>query len=138
MRGAIRAITPGVHRAAELAAWASLPPLYHRWAMGPGGETYLVAERRGRIVGYAALRGHELAAVFVTPRAQGRGVGRALVAHAVRAARRSGAAELVVVAALSAIGFYRTLGFAPSKAVRVPLPERRWLASMRMRLRLPA
>ncbi len=59
MRAAVGAIPPRRHRRRELAAWASLPPLYHRWAMGPGGESYLVAERAGRILGYAARRAGE-------------------------------------------------------------------------------
>jgi putative acetyltransferase len=55
MRAAIRAERGGVYTARQLAAWSSLPALYHRWAMTVGRETYLVAERAGRIVGYAAV-----------------------------------------------------------------------------------
>ena len=134
MRAAIGAIPPGVHPRRALAAWASLPPLYHRWAMGPGGETYLVAERGGRILGYSALRDGELTAVFVRPRAQGAGVGGALVRAAAFRARRAGARALRVLAARAAVGFYAALGFRGRAGARVPLPGGRALDAVRMRL----
>lgn len=136
MRAAIQAVPPGAHPAPALAAWARLPPLYHRWAMGPGGESYRVAERAGRVVGYAARRGPELTALFVRPRAQRTGVGRALVAAIARNARRAGARSLRVDAALGAAPFYRALGFAAGRARRVPLPGGGALGAVRMTLPL--
>jgi len=137
MRAAIRALPPVIHPPRALAAWASLPPLYHRWAMGPGGETYLVAARAGRVLGYAALRGGELTAVFVRPRAQGAGIGRALVRAAAARARRAGARSLRVLAARAAVDFYAALGFRGRARERVPLPGGLALDSVRMRLVLP-
>jgi GNAT superfamily N-acetyltransferase len=136
MRAAIRALPPGIHPARTLAAWSSLPPLYHRWAMGPGGEVYLVAARAGRVLGYAALRDDELTAVFVRPRAQGAGVGRTLVRAAAARARRAGARSLRVLAARAAVDFYAALGFRGAARTRVPLPGRVALDSVRMRLEL--
>ncbi len=136
MRMAIRTIPAGIQRPGELAAWASLPPLYHRWAMGPGGEGYLVAERQGRIVGYAARRGGELTAAFVRPREQGRGVGRALVEAVCRAAAGEGRRTVHVLAARAAAGFYAAIGFRGSSRVRVPLPGGLSLAARRMALPL--
>jgi hypothetical protein len=57
MRAAIRRLAAGTCTPRQLAAWSSLPALYHAWAMTAGGEAYLVAERAGRVVGYAARRG---------------------------------------------------------------------------------
>lgn len=132
MRAAVRAVSPSLHPPAALAAWSSLPALYHRWAMGPGRETYLVAERAGRILGYAALRGPELTAVFVRPRAQGRGVGRALVGALAGRARRAGHRRLRVLAARAAVPFYASLGFRGAARARVPLPGGRALDAVRM------
>ncbi len=137
MRSAIRAIPAGFHPAPALAAWSSLPPLYHRWAMGPGGETYVVAERGGRILGYAARRGSEITAVFVRPGVQGRGVGRALVDALSAAAGREGSRSVRVVAARAAAGFYQALGFREVAVTRAPLPGGVSLAATRMRMRLP-
>jgi GNAT superfamily N-acetyltransferase len=136
MRAAVRALPPGAPPERERAAWASLPPLYHRWAMGPGAEVYLVAERSGRLLGYAALRRDELTAVFVRPRAQGAGVGRALVETAAARARRDGVRRLRVVAARPAAGFYAALGFRGAARVRVPLPGGFALDAIRMRFAL--
>lgn len=137
MRSAISALLPGLHPARTLFAWASLPPLYHRWAMGPGGEKYLVAVRGGRPLGFAARRGSELTAAFVRPKAQRGGVGRALVLAAARAARREGRTQLRVVAARAAVPFYLRLGFSELGTEFVPLPGGFRLAAQRMRLKLP-
>ncbi len=133
MRAAIRALPAREHTPRQLAAWASLPPLYHRWAMGPGGESYLVAQRRGRTLGYAARRGGELTAVFVRPREQGTGIGRALVEAASASARRDGHRALRVRAARAAVAFYAALGFRAGARTRVPLPGGVELPALRMR-----
>ena len=132
VRGRVRARLP----AATVAAWSSLPPLYHRWAMTPGagGETYLLALRGGRVAGYAALRGGELSALFVHPRHAGRGLGTALVGRAARLARRRGKTALTVGAAAGAEGFYVRIGFSAGRRVRVPLPGGQTLPARRMSL----
>jgi GNAT superfamily N-acetyltransferase len=140
MRAAIRALgrrRPRIHPAPALAAWASLPPLYHRWAMGPGGEDYLLAVAPGgRVLGYAARRGAELTAVFVRPRAQGHGVGRALVEALCAQAALDGRRSVRVLAARAALPFYTALGFAGRGEVAVPLPGGAALASAALRRRL--
>lgn len=77
-----------------------------------------VAERDGRVVGFATLAGGppevELAMPFVAPDAIGTGVGRALWAHAVQAATRLGAERVTIDADPHAEAFYRAMG-----AVRV-------------------
>jgi putative acetyltransferase len=138
MRAAVLALPEGLHPRRALDAWASLPPLYHRWAMGPGGERYLVALCGVHPLGFAARRGGELTAVFVRPAAQRAGVGRALVLAAARAARREGRAQLRVVAALAAVPFYARLGFQVGARVQVPLPGGLRLAARRMRQPLAA
>jgi len=136
MRAAVLGLARGTVPAATLAAWASLPALYHLWAMTAGGESYLVAERGGRVVAYAALHGAELSAAFVHPRHAGRGVGAALVRRLVARARRAGAARIVAIAAPGATGFYAALGFRPGRTVRVPLPDGHVIHATRMTRRL--
>lgn len=135
MRAAVRA-APGPYRPAERAAWGSLPALYHRWAMTAGGEDYVIAERNGRAVGYAALRGAEVTALFVLPRAAGAGIGAALLARLVARARAAGAGAVRVDAAAGAAPFYAAQGFRPGRALRVPLPGGRRLQSVRMVLKV--
>jgi putative acetyltransferase len=121
MRASIRGLARETYGARTIARWSSLPPLYHAWAMTAGGETYLVAERRGRIEGYAALRRGEVTAVFVRPAAAGRGTGLALLRAVERLARRRGARALFARAALGAVGFYERAGFRRAGTARVPL-----------------
>ncbi|HYG67717.1 MAG TPA: GNAT family N-acetyltransferase [Anaeromyxobacteraceae bacterium] len=119
MRASIRSLARGCYPPSRLAAWASLPPLYHRWAMTAGGERYLVATRGDRVVGYAAVHGAELTALFVRPGEARRGTGSALLA---RAERLSGARVLTVKSARSGVDFYRARGFVEKGPALVPLP----------------
>jgi GNAT superfamily N-acetyltransferase len=57
-----------------------------------GGEVY-VFDQDDRVVGFAALDGAELRAIYVDPPAQGAGVGTALLEAAVDALRTAGHAE---------------------------------------------
>jgi GNAT superfamily N-acetyltransferase len=136
MRAAIRKLAAPFHAPALVAAWSSLPPLYHAWAMTVGGERYAVAERGRRVAGYAALRGTELTALFVRPRCAGRGVGRALLARVERDARRRGLRALRVKAVESAARFYALAGFRGRASVRVALPGGLVLPAVSMRKRL--
>jgi GNAT superfamily N-acetyltransferase len=125
MRAAIRGLARGAGTKRQLAAWSSLPALYHAWAMSAGGESYVVATRGGAVAGYAALRGGEVTAVFVRPGEARRGVGAALLARLEREAARAGRRTLRVVAARSAVPFYAAMGFRGGRAVAVPLPGAR-------------
>lgn len=157
MRAAVRGLPAGACTPRQRAAWSSLPALYHRWAMGPGGERYLVAERGGRVVGYAAYRSEapaagaraagerrsppreaELTAVFVLPAAGGAGIGTTLVHAVERRVRRLGAETLSVLAARPALGFYAALEFEAGRPAPSPLPGGARLPALRMRRRLDA
>jgi GNAT superfamily N-acetyltransferase len=122
MRASIRGVRRGTYPARTLAAWASLPALYHAWAMTAGGETILLAELGGKVAGFGGLRGSELTALFVPPAAARRGVASALLARIEALARRRGVTRLRVDAAMSGTSFYRARGFTGRRAVKVPLP----------------
>lgn len=84
------------------------------------GEASLALDPAGAIVGLLVLELRDGAAplldnVAVAPRAQGQGVGRALIAHAEAAARRRGAGSLRLYThekMIENIALYRRLGFA--------------------------
>ncbi len=130
MSESIRGLAQGSYGTREIALWSSLPPLYHSWAMTGGEETYLVAERDGRLVGYAAVHGHELTAIFVRPAVARQGIGLALLRAAERLARRRGVRELIARAALGAVGFYEHAGFRRTGTARVPLPGSAYLQAV--------
>jgi GNAT superfamily N-acetyltransferase len=138
MRLSVRGLARGAYRPRQLARWSSLPPLYHAWAMTAGGEAYLLAERRGRLLGYAALRGREVTAIFVRPSAARRGLGAALLGRLERLATRAGRRSLVVKAALPALPFYAALGFRGTRRLRVPLPGGGALAARALSKRIGA
>ncbi|KPA91125.1 MULTISPECIES: GNAT family N-acetyltransferase [Pseudomonas] len=76
-----------------------------------GIRSMLVAQQGERIIGTASLDGEVVRSVFVAPRAQGSGVGRALLAEVVRLAREAGVGWLKVPSTVTAEGFYARLGF---------------------------
>ena len=131
MRAAV-AGEAGRYPARDLAAWGSLPPLYHRWAMTAGGETYLLAERAGRLVGYAAWRAGEVTALFVRPSAAGRGLGTRLFTRAEAAACRGAKGRLTLLAARAVAPFYAAHGWRAVGPERSPLPGGRSLPAVRM------
>ena len=67
-----------------------------------------------RIVGFYALDGHdkrlELAHLWVLPEMMGRGIGRALFAHAAARAKELGYREMEIESDPNAEGFYLRLG----------------------------
>ncbi|WP_027896741.1 N-acetyltransferase [Zestomonas thermotolerans] len=74
----------------------------------PQAET-LVLEENGRVVGFASLHGQRLAALFVSPEAQARGLGRLLLDAAKR--RRASLELSVYRTNARALAFYRAGGF---------------------------
>lgn len=71
----------------------------------------LVAERDGRVVGFAALDGGDLRGLFVEPADRRQGIGSALVDSAVHEARRRGL-SLTVLADPQVAAFFQRCGFA--------------------------
>ena len=71
----------------------------------------LLAFEDDRLVGTGALEGSTLQGLFVDPDAQGRGIGRALMAQLSSMARERGLPELRLGSSLTAVGFYERLGF---------------------------
>ncbi|WP_399088126.1 GNAT family N-acetyltransferase [Streptomyces sp. BBFR2] len=82
----------------------------------------------GRVLGFYALllEPPELDLLFVADEAQGRGIGRQLIAHLRQEARRAGLARVRVVSHPPAEGFYRSVGARPVGVVRARPPAVPW------------
>jgi putative acetyltransferase len=142
-RAAILAAAPGLYDADVIADWAS--PItdavlndYTRH-LTKKVETTLVAERDGQLLGFAALASttNEVRAVYVAPRAQGQGVGMALLHALEEVARRLDLNVLTVEATRMAEAFYARHGYqrlgAGTKTLHTGLEMpcvhmRKWLA----------
>jgi N-acetylglutamate synthase-like GNAT family acetyltransferase len=85
-----------------------------------------VCEENGTIVGMCALEDRRdrwnLEHVWVEPAAHGRGVGRALVLHALEEARRRHDGVVELLADPYASGFYERLGARRAGEVAAPMP----------------
>jgi putative acetyltransferase len=110
-KAAVRALCVGAYTTQEIEAWLSeREPAGFRQAMTDGGETILVAERDGAVVGFASIKGTVLFGLYVDP-ASGRGAGRLLLEAVEDEVRRRGATILTLQATLNAVPFYRKHGF---------------------------
>src|SRR3989442_6658081 len=65
----------------------------------------------GRLLGVGALDGEEIKRMYVDPRVQGHGVGRAVMQALEGEAMRLGLREVVLEASPSAVPFYEQLGY---------------------------
>jgi putative acetyltransferase len=83
----------------------------------PQAET-LVLEENGHVLGFASLREQRLAALFVSPSAQGRRLGRQLLDEAKR--RRDNLELGVYRANTRAVAFYRANDFMTLEETRDP------------------
>jgi putative acetyltransferase len=110
-KASVRTLCLGAYTAAEIEAWLrDREPQGFRHAMTDGGETMLVAEHNGAIVGFASIKETVLFGLYVDP-ATGRGAGRVLLLAAEDEVRRRGASILSLQATLNAVPFYRQHGF---------------------------
>jgi phosphinothricin acetyltransferase len=115
-------------------------------ALVDGGYPYLVAERDGVLLGYAyagpyrprpAYRSTVEDSVYVSPSAQGQGVGRALLGALIDACERSDFRLMVAVIgdaeSRASIRLHESLGFSSVGALEpVGYKHGRWLATVLM------
>lgn len=76
-----------------------------------------VALDGARVVATASLAGDVVRSVFVLPGRQGHGLGKALMTHVEDVARAAGVQQLRVPASLTAVPFYKALGYAVVREV---------------------
>jgi GNAT superfamily N-acetyltransferase len=74
-----------------------------------------VALSKGEIVGTVSLAASRVHSVFVDPARQGQGIGAALMAFIEKVARRQGHQRLELTSSLTAVSFYRKLGYRGSR-----------------------
>lgn len=118
-----------------------------RWqAITAAGYPYLVAEREGKVLGYAyagayrarpAYRATVENSVYIRPDCRGTGVGRALLAALIERSGEAGFRQMVAVIGDSAnqgsIGLHRSLGFEMIGTLRaVGWKHGRWLDTVLM------
>ena len=137
----VRHIFPGEEQAVSALVAATfrhdVAPLYSqegvdeflRYAASDGirerqhrGHFTLVAIEEGAIVGTIEVRGHaHVSLLFVDPRRQREGIGRSLLAEALRLCRAQPAcpAETTVNSSPNAVEAYRRLGFRPTADLQV-------------------
>ncbi|MFJ9060260.1 GNAT family N-acetyltransferase [Streptomyces sp. NPDC102409] len=107
-------------------------PMVEGYKVGPdyieAHAVHAAVDEDGRVLGFYALvlSPPELDLMFVADDAQGRGIGRLLVAHLREEARRAGLDSVRVVAHPPAEGFYRAVGAERTGTVTARPPAVMW------------
>lgn len=110
---AIKALPPTLYTEKELLAWRNYrdKPDGSNILRSMKVETFWVAVERDRVTGFASYMVDELIGLYVHPKYQGKGIGRALVGHFCNEAANHGMDKVMTTASLYAEGFYLRQGF---------------------------
>ncbi|MBD2347258.1 GNAT family N-acetyltransferase [Anabaena subtropica] len=116
---AIKALPATFYTRQELLAWRNYrtKPDGSNILKSMKSETFWVAVENDNIVGFTSYIIDELIALYVHPRYQGRGIGKALVEHFCHQATQQGVDKVITSASLYAEGFYLRLGFTAIQKV---------------------
>lgn len=140
-RSAVRISAAGDYSAEQIEAWAPArvtPGMREHWRARIAAIDPFVAELDGAIAGYADLQpSGYIDHFFVHAGFARRGVGSALMAHLLEAARARGLATLESDVSRTAQAFFARFGFESIREQR-PLLRGVELANARMRLSLAA
>lgn len=117
----------------DVTVWAGLlsPDSYH----AIHDRYFVVAERGGRIEGFGQLdeQEGEVEAIYVSPAAEGKGIGSAILRHLEERARACGLKELKVRSTLNAESFYARHGYQHLALIRYRLVPSLMLNCVEMR-----
>ncbi len=108
----VTAIRTSLYTAEEIQAWA-VPKKLESYQESILTKEFLVAEDENAIIGFAVLNpeSSEVEAVYVSPAAEGRGVGRELLRELENRAEVLGLEALRLNASLNAAPFYNKAGY---------------------------
>jgi putative acetyltransferase len=120
----------------DVTVWAGLlsPDSYH----AIHDRYFVVAECGGRIQGFGQLdeQEGEVEAIYVSPAAEGKGIGSAILRHLEDRARACGLKELKVRSTLNAESFYARHGYQHLALIRYRLVPSLMLNCVEMRKQL--
>jgi GNAT superfamily N-acetyltransferase len=110
---AIKALPPTLYTEKELLAWRNYrdKPDGSNITKSMKVETCRVAIEGDIVIGFASFIFDELIGLYVHPKSQGKGIGRALVQRFCHEATEQGIDQVITTASLYAEGFYLRLGF---------------------------
>ncbi|MBP6628720.1 MAG: GNAT family N-acetyltransferase [Kofleriaceae bacterium] len=108
---AVAVLCARAYSAAQLAGWfAGRTTAMYRTGIA-AGWTWVALGAAGEVVGFVELDDHKIGKLFVHSTQAGRGVGPALLDHALAQLAAAGADRVTLRSTLNAVGFYRRHGF---------------------------
>ena len=116
---AIRELARSHYTAEEIEAWAR-PRKPEHYAESILSKEFYVAEENGAVIGFGTLnqKEGEIEAVYVSPGAVRRGVGRAILQKLEERAKDLGIRSLRMDASLNAASFYERMGYEVREEIK--------------------
>ena len=114
---AVHAIPKTFYSQAVISAWSPRPDKNRiDWLQAMiqnGNSCCFVAEQEEKLIGFAIvlLAEKKLQAIYVNPKAKGKGVGYELMAKVESAAAQKGVKSLTLKASINALKFYQNIGY---------------------------
>lgn len=77
----------------------------------PDTEIFVARDNYEMVMGFCALKGNEITAIFVDPACTHQGIGTQLLQHAERYARKMGRSSIRLLSTLNSVSFYNKCGY---------------------------
>ena len=108
----VREVCSAHYTPEEIKSWIGpRQPEHYRWSMTKGGDTTVVAEENGEIVGFGSLKNDQIKGLYVAPGHLRRGIGRRLLDRLEGIARERDTPRLRLASSLTAVPFYAAHGY---------------------------
>lgn len=96
----------------QINAWVGSSRDREKWMNRIDKDLFIVSERAGQITGFASLKGKDhVDLLYVHPRHQRKGIAQRLLQTLTREARKRPVSRLSTLASLTALAFFKKMGF---------------------------
>lgn len=111
------------YRPEQINAWLAMQRLDRVQKLITNGHATVAVDDDDHLLGFATRRGNEIHGMYVDADRLGRGIAGALFARVEADAKEEGCTQLVAEASVTAVVFYRKMGFAEVQKKLWPLTD---------------
>ena len=132
----VREVCGRDYSSAQIDVWLARQTVHGMAEAIKDGTVVVAVDDVGAIVGFGDRSGNTIRALYVSAGHQGQGVGRALLERLEADASAEGQEALTAHSSITAVGFYRRMGYEIGERVDCPVTREVPLAAFAVRKRL--